>query len=190
MTNAVSRYRKRPMSRNVWTSWSGSTGLTRCFVKPASVEREMSASLPHPDRAINTESPVAWQRPEFVGDVVPVHPRQANVQQDHVRRPCSRGPRSAVRGDRPPPSGLHVPPCAGPARASQGHHGGHRRSSIRNRRLRGFATASLSAVWATGADATGGCADEYWHMAPALIEKEIAGQNPSQGVEQEAQSGE
>jgi hypothetical protein len=36
-----------------------------------------------------------------------------------------------------------------------------------------------------------GCADEYWHMARALIEKEeIAGQNPSQGVDQGAQSGE
>lgn len=35
-----------------------------------------------------------------------------------------------------------------------------------------------------------GCADEYWHMARALIEKEIAGQNPSQGVDQEAPSGE
>ncbi|MFL9964836.1 DUF2934 domain-containing protein [Paraburkholderia sediminicola] len=32
-----------------------------------------------------------------------------------------------------------------------------------------------------------GCADEYWHMARALIEKEIAGQDPSQGIDQDAQ---
>jgi len=31
-----------------------------------------------------------------------------------------------------------------------------------------------------------GCADEYWHMARALIEKEIGGQDPSQGVDQDA----
>ncbi|MHB9841951.1 DUF2934 domain-containing protein [Paraburkholderia terrae] len=35
-----------------------------------------------------------------------------------------------------------------------------------------------------------GCADEYWHMARALIEKEIASQGPSQGSDHDDKSGE
>ncbi|SEI19976.1 hypothetical protein SAMN05192544_10366 [Paraburkholderia hospita] len=88
-------YRETPTSRNSSMSRSGSTGLTRCCLKPASVERATSASLPKPDRAINTEPRVCGDALSSWATSYPVIPGRPIVQYHHIGRPCGRRLQSA-----------------------------------------------------------------------------------------------
>ena len=86
-----------------------STGLTRWWSKPASLDRRRSSSWPQPVRAIRTTPSPRWLADPARG-LVAVQLRQPDVQQHHVR-PERRG-----RARRPPgrrgPSGPRCPPAA------------------------------------------------------------------------------
>ena len=100
---------------------SGSTGLTRWWSKPASLDRRRSASWPQPVRATISVPLELGPLPQPPGHLVAVHARQADVQQDDL------GPEllgdvqglGAVVGD---PHLLAVEPRQQPGQAAGGVH--------------------------------------------------------------------
>ena len=71
-------------------SLSTSNGLTRWWSKPAARERWRSCSWPQPVRAIKRTS-VLRGGTDPAGDLVSVHLRHSNVEEDRVRTEASRG---------------------------------------------------------------------------------------------------